>query len=315
MNPIIYRSTDAGAPVLTGQVGTLVALLDACLVNGYGAKAAAGWTKHFAAANRGVYRPAAGPRHYLQVDDDGTIATAAAREARLLGFETMTALDTGTQRFPDSTTAACCRKSNTADATARPWILVADDRTFYLWITTGDNGAQRYSCGFGEFYSYLAGDTAKTIILYRPQNNATATVDPLGLVSLNAATATAGHTCPRGYTGLGAPVNMSKHQDAAKSGASTIPGVGIVPFPNPTDGGLYMCPFSLHDPTVGGVNVLRGRLRGHFAPLHPVTFANDGDTFSGAVGSEYAGRNFEVIGSNAQNGRIVVETTAWEISA
>lgn len=31
----IYRSDDAGAPVLSGQVGTLVSLLDACLVNGY----------------------------------------------------------------------------------------------------------------------------------------------------------------------------------------------------------------------------------------------------------------------------------------
>ena len=39
--PTIYRSTDASAPVLTGEVGKLVDLLDACLVNGYGAKSAA----------------------------------------------------------------------------------------------------------------------------------------------------------------------------------------------------------------------------------------------------------------------------------
>lgn len=31
----IYRSDDAGSPVMSGQVGTLVTLLDACLVNGY----------------------------------------------------------------------------------------------------------------------------------------------------------------------------------------------------------------------------------------------------------------------------------------
>jgi hypothetical protein len=30
----VYRSTDASAPVLTGQVGSLTALLDAVLVNG-----------------------------------------------------------------------------------------------------------------------------------------------------------------------------------------------------------------------------------------------------------------------------------------
>lgn len=32
----VYRSTDFGAPQLSGQVGTLLAVLDACLVNGYG---------------------------------------------------------------------------------------------------------------------------------------------------------------------------------------------------------------------------------------------------------------------------------------
>lgn len=32
----VYQSTDSGAPSLTGQTGTLVSLLDACLVNGFG---------------------------------------------------------------------------------------------------------------------------------------------------------------------------------------------------------------------------------------------------------------------------------------
>ena len=31
----VYRSTDPGAPTMTGEVGKVVALLDACLVNGY----------------------------------------------------------------------------------------------------------------------------------------------------------------------------------------------------------------------------------------------------------------------------------------
>ena len=33
----VYRSTDNGAPVLTGLAGSLIAVLDGCLVNGYGA--------------------------------------------------------------------------------------------------------------------------------------------------------------------------------------------------------------------------------------------------------------------------------------
>ena len=34
----VYRWDDASAPVLTGEVGKLAALLKACLVTGYGAK-------------------------------------------------------------------------------------------------------------------------------------------------------------------------------------------------------------------------------------------------------------------------------------
>jgi hypothetical protein len=41
----LYSSLDVGAPVLNEASNTLVAVLDACLVNGYGAKASSGWTK------------------------------------------------------------------------------------------------------------------------------------------------------------------------------------------------------------------------------------------------------------------------------
>ena len=47
MSFTIYRSTDASPPVLNGTAGSLRALLLACLVDGYGAKAAAGWAETF----------------------------------------------------------------------------------------------------------------------------------------------------------------------------------------------------------------------------------------------------------------------------
>jgi hypothetical protein len=52
----VYRSTDASAPVLTGQVGSLTALLDAVLVNGYGALSAAGWTIAQTTTNKRGYK-------------------------------------------------------------------------------------------------------------------------------------------------------------------------------------------------------------------------------------------------------------------
>jgi hypothetical protein len=44
MTVTVYKSTDASAPVMCGQYGKLVQLLDAILVNGYGAKASLGWS-------------------------------------------------------------------------------------------------------------------------------------------------------------------------------------------------------------------------------------------------------------------------------
>ena len=64
----IYRSSDAGAPSLTGAAGSLIALLDACLRTGYGTKAGAGWTKPFTGTNIAAFRQGAGGNgRYLRV--------------------------------------------------------------------------------------------------------------------------------------------------------------------------------------------------------------------------------------------------------
>ncbi len=44
MTVTLYKSTDANAPVLCGQCGKMVQLLDAILVNGYAGKASQGWS-------------------------------------------------------------------------------------------------------------------------------------------------------------------------------------------------------------------------------------------------------------------------------
>src|SRR5574337_230095 len=165
----VYRSSDASAPTLTGQPGAVVAIFDACLVNGYGSKAAAGWDKPYSAANVGVYRAGTGNRMYLRVDD------TAAQEARIQGYETMSSVSAGTGPFPTSgqlNGGPFVRKSETADATTRSWVLVATDKLFYfLPISNVANWliptAVDYMSGwmkFGEFTSYKAGDAYNTVI-------------------------------------------------------------------------------------------------------------------------------------------------------
>ena len=93
--------------------------------------APAGWEKVFSGTNKAVYRSldVTGTRMYLRVDD------TAAQFARVVGYEAMTDVDTGVNRFPTEAQRSggfwWCKASN-ATATARGWTLFADSRTFYL---------------------------------------------------------------------------------------------------------------------------------------------------------------------------------------
>lgn len=129
MTVTIYRSSDASAPGLTGQAGSLIGVLDACLVNGYGAKAAAGWAKEFSGTNLAVYRAPSGNRLRIRVNDTGTTV------ARVVGYETMTDVDTGVNPFPTAAQVSgglYVRKSETADST----VIVGSGRHRHCFLCT-----------------------------------------------------------------------------------------------------------------------------------------------------------------------------------
>jgi hypothetical protein len=232
----LYRSTDVGAPVLTGQTGSLVALLDACLVNGYGSVAAAGWTKAFSATNKAAYKQnLTGSNNvlgmYLYVDDTGPGA-GSSREARCCGFETMSAITpTGTGQFPTAAQIAitggfvAIRKSATADATGRAWTLVANGQTFYLFTECGDSisplGAATFF--FGDIKPYKSADPYAVMIMGRiTENSSTGQNDPMQNVghitptSFNLNQKYFGHFMPRTWTGLGGSIQVGKTFDLMK---------------------------------------------------------------------------------------------------
>ncbi|KJS00895.1 MAG: hypothetical protein VR65_10850 [Desulfobulbaceae bacterium BRH_c16a] len=131
--PIVYRWDDGNAPVLAGALGyTLVQLLKACLVDGYGSKAAAGWTMPYddgtVNPRIGVFRnnPVTGTGRYLQVNSTA-LATSIVQ-----GYEDMTDHITGVNKF--SNTTLYSMESTAANTTARPWVLIADDRFFILTV-------------------------------------------------------------------------------------------------------------------------------------------------------------------------------------
>lgn len=107
MSVTVYRSTDAGAPVLNGTSGNgLVNLFDICLVGSgtaYGSLPKKGWTKPYSGANKGVYLTVDGGC-YLRVMHDGSNA-GGFREALVRAAEGATDVDTLVDFFPRSLTS------------------------------------------------------------------------------------------------------------------------------------------------------------------------------------------------------------------
>ena len=289
----IYRSTDAGSPVLNGLTGSLITVLDAVLVNGYGTQTAAGWTKPYSASGNtsASYKQGiSSSGMYMWVQDSGSVASG--KEAIFRGFETMSSANTSSGTygpFPTNAQSALtnnglvARKSSGSNATSVPWIAVADTKTLYFFAQTGDLASTYLTFGFGDITSFVANDKYECAIFGRfTENVATNAPEALSAIYGNP-TATAGNYICRGYTGLAGSVNIGKVADAAKCGfynTAYSPGNGNLQFPNYPNGGFYMAPIFITDTITAGVTSVRGKLRGLWASCHGISTVTDGDAIT-----------------------------------
>lgn len=315
-----FHSGMAGAPVMSGTIGSLLAVLDACLVNGFGLKtvnslvvsnnvatatintghsaeadvvveiagatpsglngqqkviavtsntvqwettgiadqtatgtislklAGAGWVKEFSGANLGAYRSPniLGTRMYLRVDD------ADATFARLIGYETMSDINTGTGLFPSTAQrpgGLYWSKSQVADSTLREWMLIADDRMFYFARAHRSDYPEGYETGaFGDFIPTKSGDAYACVINGTSANNVGGVYHPDIYWVGNSSAVSGGVYAPKSYTGIGAPAQMGKSFPVlAFTAVENQSGYvnGGLTFPNPEDGGLYLVPHYL----------------------------------------------------------------------
>lgn len=333
--PTIFRSTDASAPALNGNAGSLVNVLDWCLDTGTNA-GALGWGIAFTAANKRVYRAPAGVRHYLDVDDSGPDATALGRNARCRGYEVMTAVGTGTGPFPTVAQAATpvgIVKSTATGTTARPWLLIGDDRTFHLFVAAGLTDPPTLATNlwdgvltFGEFLSALTGDLYRSTLGYS-SGTSTAVVGAKAALTMfggQSASSAALQVTPRSYPGTGGAIwntiigNFAYTPSGNGGVSDTV--CGAFAFPNAVDGGLYMNALDLAErgsaATPAGPTSFRGRVRGLYQPAHLTTIMNDQDTFTGV--GDFAGRTFMILKYTSVSGvtsGVVAETTAWAASS
>ena len=262
-----------------------------------------GWTREFNATNVEVFRSpnVAGTRHYLRVDDGG----AEPRDARVVSYETMSDVSTGTNPSPSAAQLSgggFWTKSNGANSTVRNWVLAGDDRTFYLSVSHSGNSA--YSTyAYGDIESFKNGGDAYANLLQcaavtlSVHNSGSREYD---VDYMDSETTThLGAYLSRSYTGLGSsilgkrgmPFSMSTNTTSARSGGS-----GLWQYPNGPDGGLYLTRPLVFETTLAAI---RGRLRGiHVCPqaIGNATFSHL-EEVTGVTG--LSGRKLKAVNSNS----------------
>lgn len=232
-----------------------------------------GWASEYSASNVEVFRSpnVIGTRHYLRVDDGG----AEPRDARVVAYESMTDVNTGTGPSPTAgqlSGGGYWCKSNSANSTTRPWVLVGDDRTFYLMVCHSGAGTNFSSYCFGDFESFKSGgDAYANVLMCQTSTQSAQTAGSAASDADYTDTETATHLgayFSRSYTGIGAsalgkkgmPFGINGTASGVRSGQSS----GLWQYPNGPDGGLYLTkPFLLET----AVSAIRGRYRGlHVTP-------------------------------------------------
>jgi len=320
-----YYSSDAGATgsyVINGQTGSLLNVLNKCLVEGYAGKPAAGWTKPFPdTASVGCFMQGSaldGANNACLHVHDGGPGAGVGIEARITGWDNIVSVFngavSGSGQFPllyqiaIGSGALVVRKSINASALARPWIVAADSRSVYMFIQTGDSVGVYYSWMFGDIYSYKSPsvgiDTNRQVIIGRYSENTSdvntyARLDKTSLIG----TVNAGHFASRTFSGLGPSITLSKHGDWSKAAGSTGL-VGIVPFPNGPDSATYLSRVWVGENLS---SMLRGHMRGFWFWCHPAANATDLQPITGS--GTLAGRTFLTIKSSEAAGVYVMETS------
>lgn len=244
---------------------------------------------------------------YLRVDDTGTT------NARVVGYETMSDINTGAGPFPTTTQISgggYWPKSASADATARPWIFFGDGKMFYLAVQySASSTANSLTAVFGDPISLKSPDAyccalncAEASPVGAGAGTRTASEFDYGNQSSTPGTV----FMPRGYTGLGSAVSMRRSFPliAGSSGARSGDPTSGLPYPNPADGGVYVADHYLMD---GTSLALRSRSPGLYASIQNIGSAvfSNRDPVTGVTG--LTGRVLKAI--NTGTGCFFVDTT------
>jgi hypothetical protein len=295
-----------------------------------------GFEKVFSSTNKAVYRSknVLSNRPYLRVDNDCAPAynTAYAKKAKVGMAQDMTDIDTvvGAQAPFDPLApnknwhtsgegeavvdgwykwyyAKCSYMYQWVGDTARagienysrPWVLVGDDRGFYLFneygTTGGGNGRTGYC--FTDFESFRQGDPYNTLLaasdFFTTANGATSWGDTNNW--FNRSLDYTGKILMRDHTLLGGNQRVGLTSLNTNNGQTISGRATGIPFPNPVDYSLILHPTYLMQE---GGKGLRGKLPG-LMWVHNDYPLQDLDIVENVVG--YAGRKFLMVKMGYEN--------------
>lgn len=271
--------------------------------------AAAGWEKVYSGTNKAAYRSldVTGTRVFLRVDDSGTTS------CRVVGYENMTDVDTGTGAFPtsaDMSGGGYWLKSNTENATANRWDLFADRRAF-IFSPQASSGASASTSGqsalfFGDFTPFKSVDPYAAGITYG--NTLSTSNSRLGsLYDLSAGSNNL--RLARSYTGLGSSIQgfLWPESGAVSETSSTSGENYLGAYPSPTDGVLRLSRLTVTQGAAynNAATVLRGIIPGYLW----VPMSNVGSTFQ---------RGDKLVGAGALTGKkayCIQTTSSFNIAA
>lgn len=167
MASIEYSSTDVGAPQMGGKAaGSLVNVIKAVLVDGYGDKQPLNWELMFAdaATYTYVFRPRSGSRMFLKFNDDGshTYSTNMYYFMQAQAYENMFSASNGVHPCPAmynvlNNQAGYVWKTTLNNDVVQKWKIIGDDRGFYLltYPSSSMAGYENNACVyyFGDYVS------------------------------------------------------------------------------------------------------------------------------------------------------------------
>lgn len=329
--PTVYKWTDASAPQITrGDVASYMALFQAVLIDGYGAKAAPGagtnkWTIPFSDGNSFVLRQGGSltKKACLKLH---SFNAATYNYARQIAADNFTDLNTPVNQWAGVNVADVVGLGFAINATYRiPWIIIATERVLICQFgyngeavdvsqfdtLNNDSYTQNAHWYFGDYKSEEPTYVNNQCIIYPRYNSTqnqyysqafTSQTESLYSVKRIAASyndswigeinAYALYTRPVSETSV--QVGSKRTQDWA------------ILYPSPLNGGLYLEKYRLV-----AHNAIMGELYGVLMPLQSRPFPSGGQFYTFAGQGDYVGEDLMIISD--WNGQYIVRLGDWGV--